>query len=99
MAKKLSMPSEVRDTRTSVSRSRSTSKPAQPRVRSAAAKASEIVVPSPKEGETVSLSIKRAEGGHIVEQHTTDKNWRTKSERTRVVTGDPKITVETETEE
>lgn len=97
MAKKLSMPAEVRDTRTSVSRSRSP-KPAQPNARPRASKADEIVVPAPKEGETVSLSIKKAEGGHIVEQHTTDKRWNTKSERTRVVTGDPRIKVETEAE-
>ncbi len=99
MAKKLSMPPEVRDTRTSVSRSRSTSKPVQPNARTRASKAGDITTPAPKEGETVTLSIKKAEGGHIVEQHTTDKLWRTKAERTRVVTGDLRIKVETESEQ
>ena len=90
---KLSMPNEVRDTRPRAARARPTETP-QPQEQPPAS--TDITVPAPKEGETVSLSIKKAEGGHIVEQHTTDKNWRTKSERTRVVLGDPKITVETQ---
>ena len=86
MPRKLSMPTGVR---------RAEPRPASG-LPSPSPASSRIKVTAPTDGETLNLRITKAEGGHIVEEERHDRNYRSTTRATRVVTGTPEITVTTE---
>lgn len=85
MAKKLTMPAGVRDGRVPAKQAPVKGEKSPP--------ATGISVRAPQDGETVNLRITKAEGGHIIEESRHDRNYRHETAATRVVTGDPTITV------
>ena len=91
---KLSLPSGVRRKGAPAPKTA----PAAPKAKASKPSAG-ITVPAPKDGETVNVSVTKADGGHVVDINRHDKNWRTTGQEKMVVTGDPTISLKTETDE